>query len=312
MPTSPPPATLGRLELRCPPLPHSLLEAVHLMDHPDEITVRSVTAFVERDPLVVARLFQRVNSAYYGLQRAVSSVERAVVLLGPVAVVGMVVGMNMLRLRSVLSGPAGPTFARLIEHSIATAYLTRHLAESMPAAAFPDGTLRTGGALTAGLLHDFGKIILVYTFPEEAVALYDGGGLDAHVCTRDLREAERLLFGCDHTEAGEFAALRLRFPESILHVIRHHHAPEEAAGDAPVDRLARTVAAANLAAKAFGYAVNEPLDWDACAASTAWRLLVERDLPLVGSTEELAQMLEWIRPDVHAYVSAFAAPPPEE
>jgi len=181
----------------------------------------------------------------------------------------------------------------------------------MPASAFPDGTMRTGVALTAGLLHDFGKIILVYTYPEEAVALYEGGGLDAHVQADDLREMERLLFGCDHAEAGEFAALRLRFPEPILHVIRHHHSPELCPDPTPADRLVRTVAAANLGAKAFGYAVGGEACWETCAASPAWQRLVEQDLPHVRTTEDLALMLDWVRPDVGAYVSAFSTTPLE-
>lgn len=300
---------LGRLELRCPPLPHTLVEALDLVDHPEQIEVRTVTAMLERDPLVVARLLQTVNSAYYGLHRTVSSPERAVVMLGPVAVVGIIVGMSMLRLRSVLDGPAGSCFSQLIRHSVATAYLTSFLLDE---AAEPDAPkvhpARRGAGFTAGLLHDFGKIILVYNFPAEAVALYEEQALNAHVSTDDFREMESLLFGSDHTEAGEFAALKLHFPEPLTRVIRHHHAPERAGGGAAAEALVGAVAVANLAAHAMGHGFGSPTSWEDALADPAWSLYATRTPAFTIDT--LAEALEARQDDLDRYVQAFADPQP--
>ncbi len=295
--------SLGGLELRCPPLPHTLVEALDLMDHPDRIDTRTVTAVLERDPLVVARLLQTVNSAYYGLQRSVSSPERAVVMLGPVAVVGVIVGMSMLRLRSVLDGPAGDCFSRLIRHSVATAFLTAGLADGKPEGG-AQPSKRANAGFTAGLLHDFGKIILVYNFPAEAVALYDDGSLAARAETE--RETESLLFGADHTEAGEFAALRLRFPAMLADVIRHHHDPARATRDAETGRLVRTVAVANLAAQAMGYAFSQQRSWEDCLAEPAWALFAEHAPAFTPET--LAERLHERQTDLDRYVAAFSDP----
>ncbi|HLA63969.1 MAG TPA: HDOD domain-containing protein, partial [Rhodothermales bacterium] len=54
--------TLARLELRCPPLPHTLIEAMDLLADLEQADTRAVTAMIERDPLVTARLLQKVNS----------------------------------------------------------------------------------------------------------------------------------------------------------------------------------------------------------------------------------------------------------
>ena len=67
-------ATLGRLELRCPPPPQTLLEATKLIDEPEQLEVGPVTEMVQRDPIVVAKLLHIVNSAYYGLRRTINSV----------------------------------------------------------------------------------------------------------------------------------------------------------------------------------------------------------------------------------------------
>ncbi|MFW5972452.1 MAG: HDOD domain-containing protein, partial [Bacteroidota bacterium] len=103
-------------------MPQTLTEALEFMRHPEHLEIAPVTAMVQRDPVVVARLLNIVNSAYYGLRHQITSADRAVVMLGPVAVAGIVVGMQMLKLRELIDGPAGACFNRLIRHSVATAF----------------------------------------------------------------------------------------------------------------------------------------------------------------------------------------------
>lgn len=263
---------LGTLELRCPPLPKTLIDAMELINDPEHLEVKPVTEMVESDPLVVARLLQIVNSAYYGIRRSVSSVERAVVLLGPISVAGIVVGMNMLKLRSVIEGPGSACFSRLIEHSVATANLARELIDLLTRPGLQRQLRpRMDVIYSAALLHDFGKIILVYNYPEEAVALYDEEALSHHVTDTDVRYVEQLTFGCDHTEAGEYAANKLNFPELLTHVIRHHHDPDEApVHDRLLEPILNVIDVANHASKAMGYSFSTPAGWASCGDAPSW------------------------------------------
>lgn len=295
-------ATLSNLELRCPPLPQTLTEALDIMHTPERMEVQPVTEMVERDPAVVARLLQTVNSAYYGLQRSISSTGRAVVMLGPVAVTGLVVGMNMLKLRSIVEGPARDCFLGLIRHNIAVSYLTRHLYTTLPSPS-PVAKEETSDPLTAGLLHDFGKIILVYNFPDEAVALYENGQLERQVHDPNQRTMEQLLFGYDHTEAGEFAARKLNFPEPITDVIRFHHDVEALEQPGDPGRLLRAVTAANRAAKAMSYDFSESLSWPEALDHPVWTLLRERDLPEMADVEVLRDELIREEGRLNAYVA---------
>jgi HD-like signal output (HDOD) protein len=271
--------TLRNLELRCPPLPQTLIDALELIDRPDKMEVGPVTEMVQRDPIVVARLLHTVNSAYYGLRHTINSADRAVVMLGPVAVAGIVIGMHMLKLRSILEGPTGACFHRLVRHSIATAFLTRHLMEGTPREhGSRRSSSRIGVSFTSGLLHDFGKIILVYNFPKEAPELYDRKTFETQI-DGDERDLEQLLFGCDHAEAGEFTARKLNFPDMLVNVIRQHHRPFEGTGDSDTDGLIVATAAANMAAKAMGYEVSEILQADAISDDPIWWELAARDLP---------------------------------
>jgi HD-like signal output (HDOD) protein len=305
-----PTRSLNQLELRCPPLPHTLVEALNLTKDPERINIQSVTTMLEKDPAVVARLLQTANSTFYGLQRTISSADRAVVMLGPIAVVGVVVGMSMLRLRSVLSGPAGPCFNRLINHSVATGFLTRYLIEDLPKdeGRAPSKLAQQGVSFTAGLLHDFGKIILVYNFQEKGVALYDQQGLRSLVQTDDVREMENLVFGADHTEAGEFAAHKLSFPDMLARVIRYHHTPERTDGDETVQQLVRATALADLAARGLGYAFTSPYAWEKGLDAAAWAQYVPFAPPSVETPERLAELVHAQKESLDLYVKAFQSP----
>lgn len=296
---------LSTLDLRCPLPSQTLAEALHLFNDSTNLQTSTVVKLVERDPVVVARLLQLANSAYYGLRRSVTSAERAVVLLGPVAVVGIVVSMHMLKLRTTLTGADRRCFDRLIRHCTATAFLARYLDMQLSAEPPTRGTAGTGSSdsFTAGLLHDFGKIILVYNFSDQATALYDEQTLSEHVADHDLRELEQLLFGCDHTEAGEYAARKLNFPDFITDIIRTHHEPDPA----DTSLLPRLVTAANLAAKAMDHAFTQPCTWEECAASEIWPHLCE--LAAISVTaDDLLSDLQDQQASLEAYVGTLLTP----
>lgn len=65
------------------------------MNLPQGPELRQVLGLVQHDPGVVARLLRVVNSACYGQRSSVTSVWRAVVVLGTVSVTGIVMGMAM-------------------------------------------------------------------------------------------------------------------------------------------------------------------------------------------------------------------------
>ena len=285
-----------------------------MMEHPEAMEVRPVSEMVEHDPAVVARLLQTVNSAFYGLQRAVTTPERAVVLLGPMAVVGLVAGMGMQRLRPLMSGPAASCAGRLIGHSVATGYLTRHILEHTPGhvarSRFPK-LVRSGAAFTAGLLHDLGKLILTYNFPEEAAGHYERRALADFIDGDDPLEMERLVFGCDHTEAGIFAALKLGFPDLLNDVVRLHHDDGALRGNGVSTETAcvlRAVRAASLLARTFGFGIGSPVLKSDCTADPIWPLLAARDFPVIDDGVMLLDVL-WEERDATArYVAAVTAP----
>lgn len=86
-PTSGPAVEIGEQEL----LPNEIacLEAVRLLGEPD-VNIEAVSHVLGSDPALVLRVLRLVNGAAVGLAQRVDSVKRAIVLLGPGQVQGLV------------------------------------------------------------------------------------------------------------------------------------------------------------------------------------------------------------------------------
>jgi HD-like signal output (HDOD) protein len=275
--------TLGHLDLNCPPLPHTLFEALRLVDNQDLAEHARVVRLAENDPLVAVRILRIVNSAYFGFSRTVKDVDRAVRLLGPASVAGIVMGMNVIRLQSTMAGPAGSLFARLIQHSVATARLGDWLLSKL------DPTADSRRAFNAGMLHDFGKILLVYNYPKDAGKLYE---TPEPRTQEEWLAAETALFGCSHVAAGSYAAENLDFPREIRSQLRRKQN----------GNLALIVEAADAGARALGFAFNEALDWDACTALDVWDRLAASFPFGSRGREDLIELVQSRKEDVESYV----------
>lgn len=122
------------------------------------------------------------------------------------------------------------------------------------------------------LFHDLGKLVLVHNYPETAAALYDRHQAGQEYRNANPRVRERATFGCDHTEAGAWAAETLGLTESLATVAGQHHDDEviEASRDV------RAAQVANLLTKTMGpefaglSATEVTLDWEACTRDPVW------------------------------------------
>lgn len=114
--------------------------------------------------------------------------------------------------------------------------------------------------------------MLIYNYPETAVALYDQRQAGREYRNASPRVRERAAFGYDHAEAGAWAAKTLDLPESLATVAKQHHDDEVT----EANRDVRAVHVANLLTKTMGpefaglSAVEATLDWETCAEDPVW------------------------------------------
>ena len=104
---------------------------------------------IAKDVGMSAKLLQLVNSAFIGLPTKVSSIVRAVNLLGLETIKTLILSIKIF---SEFKRAGLPSISRLWDHSISTGMIARSIATQEDL-----GQNRIDEAFTAGLLHDIGK-----------------------------------------------------------------------------------------------------------------------------------------------------------
>lgn len=280
------------LELECPPLPHTLLGAIEMMDLPEPPSPADVVRLVQHDPAATARVLRMVNSAYYSRRGDISDIHHAVVVLGPMPVVGIVMSLGMMNVRSAMEEVTALPFLNLVRHSIATAYVARYLWAQGHGEAAGE---RSGESFTAGMMHDFGKMLLLYNFPAAAARYYEAPA------GPDWLEQEEAAFGYNHVDLGVHLAQKMHFPAMLSRVIRQHHAvlEDDAVAESDDALFLRVISAANRAVSSLGYAFNHVQTWKACCEAPFWDDLAvdlgcDRTALLDGILAERPRLAEYV------------------
>jgi putative nucleotidyltransferase with HDIG domain len=181
-------------------------------------TLGEVETLLKVEPVLCGKVLQIANSAYYGLPRAVSTLQQALMLLGVHAVRGIVLGVAAA---STLRGNRAVSSVEreLWRHSVTVAGYAQKIAR-----ACRWGHCVSEDAYIVGLLHDIGSLFLATRFSGVYHSLLQ--------TAEDLLSAERELFGYDHADIGAMIAEHWQLPERIVRVIGEHHAPCLPEGDA--------------------------------------------------------------------------------
>jgi HD-like signal output (HDOD) protein len=204
---------------RCPSLPslssinQSLLDLVLN----EQRYSAQIGEIISRDPSLTSRLLRLVNSVYYGLSTPVTTIEDAVFYLGIrqirqlVLVTPVIEDFQKLTLQCVFP------WREFWQHCIGTGILTHEIAGL--AQAVPEES-----DYIAGLVHDVGKIVMAWAFPDHFAEIHRLAILG----TEDLVEIENRVLGMDHAELGALYLERHRLSELLIQTVRYHHSPEKA------------------------------------------------------------------------------------
>jgi HD-like signal output (HDOD) protein len=203
---------------------------------------RDLVDVIQRDPIVTIKVLRVVNSAYYSLPRQITSIDHAVVFLGFNTIKNLALGIAALSLAPAQLPPALDSRAYL-HHSLATAAIARQLGARFPA-------IDANDFFIAGLLHDFGKVVLAQVMPAQFRKALEYG-LWHEV---SLHSALMEVTGIDQSEVGAMLLEHWRFPAELVQGIRCQYVRD---GSAPA--LSLCIQAANQICKKAGadFAAND-------------------------------------------------------
>jgi putative nucleotidyltransferase with HDIG domain len=271
----------------------------------DSISIDQVVDVIQNDPSAVTRILRVVNSAYYGIRAEVNSIRRAVIILGPEAVLGIVMSMSLIDLRTNLDVTTTVPFLNLVRHSIATAFIARHLVSISPVLHEVHNTESDllNEAFTIGLLHDFGKIVLLHNFPEQAADLY-GQIMPPGISDKEALAIEREVFGFHHAETGGFLMQELKFPSAIAAVVERHHNYHDATHLTESMRtLLHLIVVSNRLANTLEYDFNHSLTLQEFKDDDVLDLLIEDRIFDVSDKDEFVDLIMGLKNELDKYVN---------
>jgi len=218
-------------------LPHIAVRIMQVANDPSS-GASDLKRVMESDVALSARVLRFVNSSACGLRAKVTHLQQAITYLGLKQIRNIALTASVSQLFHDTRPIGCYSRAGLWKHLVSVAIGARLIARRLQLPNAED-------AFLAGLLHDLGLIFEDQHMHATFVLLIEGLTND-----RFLVQAERELFGFDHTLLGEKVARQWSFPEVITTAIRHHHAPLNYQGEHI--RVVRCVELANVLCSAKG------------------------------------------------------------
>lgn len=218
-----------RLEetIEIPPLPETAQKIIKLRVDPNA-TVDDITGVVETDPALAAQVVSWAASPYYAAPGKIRSVEDAIV-----RVLGFDLVINLgLALGKTLSLPKDqPQHATPYwQQAIYTAAVIEGLTRAMPRAQRPEAGL----TYLAGLLHNFGYLVLAHVFPPHFSLICRHLEVNPHLPAGHI---EQHLLGITREQIGAWLMRHWDMPEELSSALRFQHDPSYAGDSAAFPNL---------------------------------------------------------------------------
>jgi len=226
-----------------PSLPEVVNQVIPLMAQPN-VPASKIAELISYDPGLTTKVLRMVNSAAYGFQRQISSVQHGIMILGFNTVRGIVLSASIFKLFEGTESKNGIDHQEFWQHSMATAIIAQALAKERSQAL---GVIDLDDAFSAGMLHDIGKIVLDVYFGRYYQEVLEWARANKRpYFGQGFVMVEQSVLGTDHMEIGAYLANKWKLPVTITSVIEYHHKPQEAQ---EAQKLVHIVALANKMAR---------------------------------------------------------------
>lgn len=214
-----------RLEetIEIPPLPATAQKIMKLRTNPDA-GIMELSDLVETDPSLAAQVVSWASSPFYAAPGKIRSVEDAIGrVLGFDLVINLAVGLALGKTFK-LPKDAPESATGYWEQAIYTAAVIEGLAKAMPREQRPEMGLN----YLAGLLHNFGYLVLAYIFPPYFQIICRHQEANPHVQPHLI---DQHLLGVSRDQIGSWLMRFWDMPHEISNAIRHQHDPFYAGED---------------------------------------------------------------------------------
>jgi putative nucleotidyltransferase with HDIG domain len=258
-------------------------------------SAKEVVELLESDPALSTGLLQLVHRADQGVRGDVSTVDRAVLLLGFEAVRASVLAVSVFETMGGDAKSHEGHFSReeFWKHSVAVACCAELLADGLNDVWGKDAKIDPAVAFTAGLLHDLGKVALDAALPKSFSRVVEA----ADLLRGNIADVERTVIGLDHMVVGKRLAERWKLPSELRDAIwLHGQLPQALPNTVKNPRLVNLITLADLLVREqhLGYSGNYSMSLPKAAMIEAVGLTAEH------VAKAMAQLVAAIEPRAKA------------
>ncbi len=196
-----------------PSLPTTVSKVMEICNNP-KTSPTDLDKVISLDPVLMGKVLKLINSAYYGLQNQVTSLVRAIIMLGVNTVKNLALSTAVLDKLADKNGFRALNMEGFWRHSLCVGVVAKMIARKM-------GTepTRLDEFFAAGLLHDIGKIPLNNILSDDyvrAMGIADRERIPLYL-------AEKRGIDLDHAEAGAMIADAWKLDSPLADAMKCHH-----------------------------------------------------------------------------------------
>jgi len=207
--------------LDMPSLPVSAEKALQICNKVN-VNPMDLNHVILLDPVLTGKLLKLINSAYYGIGTPVTSLVKAITMLGLNTVKNLVLSSAILSTLPVNKDINGLNMEGFWHHCLCVGVMTKLLASKQGA----DSRYREE-YFAAGLLHDIGKIPLNAVLSSDYIQMITIADRE----NKPLYAVESEIAGINHCEAGGIISNLWKLDNPIIDVITYHHSINEYSGE---------------------------------------------------------------------------------
>jgi len=205
----------GDLQLASPPNVYFLLKKI--IDDPSK-TAKDAAFVIEDDAALAIKLLKIVNSAFYGFPSQVTSIARAITLIGSRELYNLVLGTVIIERFSNLPGQHF-SIHDFWARNLRCALIARELDVQF-------GKRYADTAFLCGLIHNIGQLVFYRRIPVLAREVDLLLQSQMHLAVDDEVSIEQAIIGFDHFQTGAELCRLWKLPEVIVESIRLHCFPD--------------------------------------------------------------------------------------
>ncbi len=207
-------ARIERID-KLPPMPEMTQKIIQLNANPDA-HVNELVKVIQLDPSLASQIMRYATSPFFSYRGNIDSLHTAITrVLGYNTVLNLALGATAAKPFKIPKNvPLGlDAFWR---HAVFSAAIAQALSSALPNEIRPPA----GMAYLAGLLHNFGHLLLGHLFKSEFLIL---NKFIVKEPEKSVEEIELEVIGVDHGSIGAWLMKAWKMPEEVIVAAQEHH-----------------------------------------------------------------------------------------